>query len=250
MSRLLPFFVTAALALSSIWAGIDSYLRTETTIARDLTRALTLTAQEQPVDWLSTDTIRTFRSHLQMGELRENAYLAFCLMDQRRQQAAGTVASDTLVVTDHVQAQGYATCSAFAIWRMSDQRLSGVLALLTLITLCMSIQKKRATQTAQIKSTKALSLDITPLLYNKENGESLYTPLQSQLLDLLLSAPTHELTKQEICDALWPKKNNASETLYTLIHRIKPVLDQHSDLRIISNRGRSYRLVHKETNRA
>ena len=146
MSRLLPFFVTAALALSSIWAGIDSYLRTETTIVRDLTRALTLTAQEQPVDWLSTDTIRTFRSHLQMGELRENAYLAFCLMDQRRQQAAGTVASDTLVVTDHVQAQGYATCSAFAIWRMSDQRLSAVLALLTCIMLCMCLQKTRKVQ--------------------------------------------------------------------------------------------------------
>ena len=235
MSRLLPFFVTAALALSSIWAGIDSYLRTETTIARDLTRALTLTAQEQPVDWLSTDTIRTFRSHLQMGELRENAYLAFCLMDQRRQQAAGTVASDTLVVTDHVQAQGYATCSAFAIWRMSDQRLSAVLALLTCIMLCMCLQKTRK---AQIKLADApSSLEIASL--------SLFTPLQSQLLDLLLASPTHELTKQEICDALWPKKDNASETLYTLIHRIKPVLDQHTGFRIVSNRGRSYRLEQK-----
>ncbi len=235
MSRLLPFFVTAALALSSIWAGIDSYLRTETTIARDLTRALTLTAQEQPVDWLSTDTIRTFRSHLQMGELRENAYLAFCLMDQRRQQAAGTVASDTLVVTDHVLAQGYATCSAFAIWRMSDQRLSAVLALLTCIMLCMCLQKTRK---VQIKLADAPSSQEFASL-------SLFTPLQSQLLDLLLASPTHELTKQEICDALWPRKDNASETLYTLIHRIKPVLDQHTGFRIVSNRGRSYRLEQK-----
>ena len=235
MSRLLPFFVTAALALSSIWAGMDSYFRTEATIARDLTRALTLTAQEQPVDWLSTDTIRTFRSHLQMGELRENAYLAFCLMDQRRQKAAGTVASDTLVVTDHVQAQGYATCSAFAIWRMSDQRLAAVLALLTCIMLGMCLQKTRKVQ-MKLADTPSFQ-DVTSL--------PLFTPLQSQLLDLLLASPTRELTKQEVCDALWPKKDNASETLYTLIHRIKPVLDQHTSFRIVSNRGRSYRLEQK-----
>ena len=242
MNRLLPLFVTAALALSSIWAGVDSYLRTEASIARDLTHALALTAQEQPADWLSTDTIRSFRSHLRMDELRPKAYLAFCLMDQRRQQATGTVASDTLLVTDHVQAQGYATCSAFSIWRMSDQRLSAVLALLTLVMLWMSVRKMRTTQ---IELAEAQSQVLTSLSDQEEAREYSFTPLQSQLLDLLLASPTHELTKQEICEALWPKKDNASETLYTLIHRIKPVLDQHTDLRIVSNRGRSYRLERK-----
>ena len=86
---------------------------------------------------------------------------------------------------------------------------------------------------------------LTSLSDQEEAREYSFTPLQSQLLDLLLASPTHELTKQEICEALWPKKDNASETLYTLIHRIKPVLDQHTDLRIVSNRGRSYRLEQK-----
>ena len=53
----------------------------------------------------------------------------------------------------------------------------------------------------------------------------------------------HQLSKQEICDALWPKKPDASETLYTLIRRIKPVIELNSNLMIESERGKSYRLI-------
>jgi DNA-binding SARP family transcriptional activator len=55
-------------------------------------------------------------------------------------------------------------------------------------------------------------------------------------------SPSHLLTKKEICDALWPKKEDASETLYTLIRRLKPIVEQHSNLRITSDRGRAYEL--------
>ena len=34
-----------------------------------------------------------------------------------------------------------------------------------------------------------------------------------------------------------------SETLYTLIRRIKPVIEQNSNLMIESERGKSYRLI-------
>ena len=48
--------------------------------------------------------------------------------------------------------------------------------------------------------------------------------------------------KQEICDQLWPKKPDASDTLYTLIRRIKPIIEVHSSLKIESDRGKSYSL--------
>jgi DNA-binding winged helix-turn-helix (wHTH) protein len=53
---------------------------------------------------------------------------------------------------------------------------------------------------------------------------------------------SHSLSKQEICDRLWPKKPNASDTLYTLIKRVKPILEAYSNLKIESDRGRSYAL--------
>ena len=39
-----------------------------------------------------------------------------------------------------------------------------------------------------------------------------------------------------------PKKPDATDTLYTLIRRLKPVIEQHSDLKIESDRSKSYRL--------
>ena len=49
----------------------------------------------------------------------------------------------------------------------------------------------------------------------------------------------------EICDTLWPKKPDASETLYTLIRRLKPIIEEHSDLKIESARGKTYSLIIK-----
>ena len=49
----------------------------------------------------------------------------------------------------------------------------------------------------------------------------------------------------EICDALWPKKPDASDTLYTLIKRLKPIVEQHSGLKVESDRSKAYRLTIK-----
>ena len=53
---------------------------------------------------------------------------------------------------------------------------------------------------------------------------------------------THTLSKQDICERLWPKKPDASDTLYTLIRRIKPIVETNSRLKIESDRGRNYSL--------
>ena len=239
MNRFLPFLVTAMLALSSLWAGVESYSRAEARIAEDLTHALAQTAMERPADWLSTDTIRVFRSHLQTEQLRDRAYLAFSILDERRQPLAGAIATDTLVVAEAVRAQGYATCSPLTVLRMSDQRLAAVLLLLTLMSLFYSLRR--------VRPIVAVCVSMTPPSSSSDDSFiGLLTPMQARLVQLFMESPTRELTKQQICDALWPRKDNAAETLYTLIHRIKPILDAHTDLRIISNRGRSYRLEHKE----
>ena len=68
------------------------------------------------------------------------------------------------------------------------------------------------------------------------------TPMQQQLMEILWQSPSHQLSKAEICDALWPKKPDASETLYTLIRRLKPIIEEHSDLKIESDRGKTYGL--------
>ena len=81
--------------------------------------------------------------------------------------------------------------------------------------------------------------------YAKDGHQVQLTPMQHQLMEMFFQSPSHSLTKTEICDALWPKKPDASETLYTLIRRLKPVIEQHSDLKIESDRSKAYQLIIK-----
>ena len=67
--------------------------------------------------------------------------------------------------------------------------------------------------------------------------------MQHQLMTLFYESEDGLLTKTDICNALWPKKEDASETLYTLIKRLKPVVEKRSNLQIESLRGRAYRLI-------
>ena len=75
------------------------------------------------------------------------------------------------------------------------------------------------------------------------SGEQIrLTPMQHSLLEMFITNDTHTLSKQEICDRLWPKKPDASDTLYTLIRRIKPIIEANGALKIESDRGKSYSL--------
>lgn len=68
------------------------------------------------------------------------------------------------------------------------------------------------------------------------------TPMQQRLMEMLYHADGHHLGKQQICSELWPKKPDATETLYTLIRRIKPVIAR-AGLTITTERGKGYRLT-------
>jgi DNA-binding response OmpR family regulator len=57
------------------------------------------------------------------------------------------------------------------------------------------------------------------------------------------TSESHQLSQKDICDALWPKKDDPSETLYTLIRRLKPTIENNSRIKIESDRGRGYRLT-------
>jgi DNA-binding response OmpR family regulator len=84
--------------------------------------------------------------------------------------------------------------------------------------------------------------EATQHFYNPQGEPVHLTPMQHHLLTMFFLSPQHELSHSEIADALWPKKPDASETLYTLIRRLKVVLAQHSTLTVVVDRGRSYKL--------
>ena len=228
-----------ALIVMSGLTSVGSYRVTKQVVTDDMNRALALTMAEQQSDVISQDTIRTFNRHLQIAELRGKATIA---VDAHGQQF-----------------RAYAHCSEATIFRLSDQRPTVVFWMLTLIWAfywVFGVRGKVVVDTDQ-PSTNAHQLSpITGMLqyggmsyaereghfYDAQGQRIRLTPMQQQVMEMFFRTDNHLLTKKEICDALWPKKDDANDTLYTLIRRLKPVIEQHSDLKIESDRGKAYEL--------
>ena len=223
--------VLFALVIASSLTSIGSYNSTSRLVNEDMDRALALALAEQQSDVISQDTIRTFNSHLQIAELRGKATLA---VDTRGQKF-----------------KAYAHCSEATIFWLSDQRPAAILWVLTgFWAMLMWYRRRQSLVGEPLTVTIANRNAFGGLTYIEEDGRFYaadgnlvqLTPMQHQLMEMFFLSPSHSLTKAEICDALWPKKPDASETLYTLIRRLKPVIEQHSDLKIESDRSKAYSL--------
>ncbi|MBO4718525.1 MAG: helix-turn-helix domain-containing protein [Prevotella sp.] len=202
--------------------SFKSYQATERLVEDDMSQALASALAEQQNDVISADTIRVFNSYLQLEQLRGHAMLAV----DTRQKGFKCVAK----------------CSTATIFAMSDQRPASILWALTLIWAGFCFLRVRR-QESGVGTFGGLYLaESEGRFYDAEGRLVKLTPMQQQLMEMFFRSSSHSLTKTEICDALWPKKPDASETLYTLIRRIKPVIEAHSDLRIEVDRGRSYEL--------
>ena len=217
--------VLFGLIVASGATSFGSYRATERLVENDMCQALSSALAQQQSDVITQDTIRSFNSYLQIAELRGKATIA--------------------VDTEGRYFKAYARCSEATIFSLSDQRLTAVLWTLTLLwaTFCFYRRRQELIQMAGVLQYGGLCYAETEgAFYDAEGRHIKLTPMQQQLMEMFFRSDTHKLTKAEICDALWPKKPDASETLYTLIRRLKPVIEQHSDLKIESDRGGSYKL--------
>ena len=134
-----------------------------------------------------------------------------------------------------------ARCSAATIFLLSDQRPASILWTMAILWGLYCFWRYRKQVPLMIFGGLAYS-EHDGRFYNTMGKQVRLTPMQLQLMEMFFRSESHQLTKTEICDALWPKKDDANDTLYTLIRRLKPIIEAHSDLMIESDRGRAYEL--------
>ena len=221
----------------SFLTGFHSYSATNERVATDMDHALMLAMSAQKDEVITADTIRLFNHFLETEELRGKATLIVGTRLAEDDRLMGSAA-----VSAH--------CSRATVLAMSDQRPALLLMSLTLLwaMFCWVVMaRRRATgqlpQADLANSFGGMSY-CDGAFYASATGEPVkLTPMQLQLMEMFFLSPSHSLSKHEICDALWPKKMDASETLYALIRRLRPIVEKHSDLRIESDRSKAYRLV-------
>lgn len=149
--------------------------------------------------------------------------------------------------------QGYVNYSASDVLALTDKKVPLLLLLLALMAGCLSwflMRRKQAEATVQKENLIAfgnLTFSCDKACFYKEDQEKLrLTPQQYKVMEMFYLTSSHILARTDICEALWPGKENADETLNTLIRRLRPLIEENSNLKITTDRGRAYQLEIKE----
>lgn len=260
------------LMMTSLFSGRHSYNVARDEIAADLNQALTLTLNDRKNSIVAQDTIKAYKQlrtssadgrvfiavsderfcrYLNDRRLKDYSFITFDIVDDKFKNVEtdnSVISSDTLIITEGyggetLAVRGYARLSSAAIFGMSDQRTSSVLAISAFLWALFSFMyiRRHNSSSAEADAFGGMCYSETDNCFYGSDGSPIrFTPMQQQLMMMFWNSPNHSLTKEEICAGLWPKKEDANDTLYTLIKRIKPVVETHTELRIISDRGRSY----------
>lgn len=226
----LPILIFLFIMACAFYSSMCSYRSASDRIETDVNNALELTLAEMQCDIVSADTIRCYRNYLTISELKDTACIAMRTVRKGERQETEMVAE--------------ANCDFMTVFMLSDQRASGVLLFTGILWMMGSLwYMRRFKPELIVEGQRYGGLIYTNEKFMTSKGEQIrLTPMQHTLLEMFMLAENHSLSKQEICDRLWPKKPDASDTLYTLIKRIKPIIEAHSNLIIESNRGKSYTL--------
>ena len=226
----LPISIFLFVMLMAVVSAITSYKTTCTRISEDVNNALALTKYQMPCDVVSADTIRCYRDNITIAEIKETACLAMRTIRKGNRHETELIAE--------------ANCDFSTVLMLSDQRASASLMLVGLLWLIGStVYIRRHKPELIVQGITYGGLIFSNDRFSNATGERIhFTPMQHTLLEMFLKSDDHTLTKQEICDRLWPKKPDANDTLYTLIRRIKPIIEANSNLKIESDRGKSYSL--------
>ncbi|RHJ83563.1 helix-turn-helix domain-containing protein [Parabacteroides sp. AM08-6] len=142
--------------------------------------------------------------------------------------------------------QGYANCSPFIILTLMNKTFPLLFLFLAFISAAgfIYLHRYKSMSCHENKNTVVygnLILSCDKASFYKKDGEKLkLTPQQYELMEMFFRSSTHILSRSEICEALWPGKINADETLNTLIRRLRPLIEDNTNLKITTDRGRAY----------
>ena len=283
MKQRLPALIVFAVLLgAAVGSGYHSYNVCRDEMAADLSQALAKCLDQDACRLLPTDTIRAYAQakantegpmmmaigsrrltrHLRHKNLADAAFITFDTDGDANISPSipeGAIGSDTLTWYDdrnqtRVALRSYASVSVAGILASAD--MSGSLGLFVMALLWGSAmwlypaRRSRHSGMATITTSDRPTLNYDPQTdtFLGRGGENIHlTPMQHRLMKMFLAAPRHQLSHQTICQTLWPKKDQPADTLYALIKRLKPILEEQMNVKIECQRGRYYRLTADET---
>jgi len=250
MKPITAIIVFFSLMIPSLLLSYSNYKTTKEHIIDDVNQALAQTILYKQSDRITADTLKVYRSKLTIDQLKKTSYLIMCTDEPSNV----SFCSDTMIYKydeERLHVRAYPNCSKAAIFSMSEQTVPGMLLIVSILWGMFSIiylnHKKSLYTSIQPDNQSIVFGDITfsdsrSLFYNGNNEEIHFTPMQYAFMKILITSECKKVPVNDICKKLWPGKDNSKETLYTLVRRLKPIVESNSNVRIISDKGGYYSL--------
>ena len=250
MKPITAIIVFFSLMLPSLFLSYGNYTTAKEHIIDDVNQALAQTILYKIPDQITADTLRIYRSKLKIEQLKETSYLTICTDEPSK----SSLCSDTMSYkygNERLHIRAYPNCSKAAVFGMSEQTIPGMLFTISMLWGIFSIiyLHKKNNVSLSIKTDDQSIVfgnlrfsDSRSMFYNEHEEEIHFTPMQFAFMKMLITSEYRKMSVTEICDKLWPGKDNAKESLYTLVRRLKPVVENNSNIRIISDKGGYYSL--------
>lgn len=73
------FIIFAMLVMSAIFSSVSSYRKAQYAIVKDMNQALAQTIEERQDQWITPDTIQSYRSHLSIDMLKSTSILCYAI---------------------------------------------------------------------------------------------------------------------------------------------------------------------------
>ena len=255
MKPIVAIVVFFSLMVPSLFLGYANYATAKEHIIEDVNRALVKTVLSSPPERITADTLRVFKSNLQIKQLKETSYLSLCTDEPSKV----SFCSDTIsfrTAHERLYIRAYPNCSRATIFSLSEQTIPGALLTSSMLWGMLSLfylhRKRKCDMTAvPAKHTVLfgnLSFSASSCqFYNERKEEIYFTSMQRSFMKMLMESEDKKLSTDDICRNLWPRKENAKESLYTLVRRLKPIVESNTNLKIVADKGGYYRLSIKNT---
>ena len=229
------------LVVCAALSSMHNYKVTKDSIIQDMNQALSQTISQKENGYITPDTIINYRQHLKIDALRNRSFLYYACNNKGNVICSRKMKWHSQEYS--VEFQSYANCSTADIMGLSDQRLPASILIIGILWAALSILYFRRQYNNFVVLGNMMYVQNEHSFYDLNKTPIVMTPMQEKLMIMFFLSSNYKLSKQKICDELWPKKPDASETLYTLIRRIKPTIQTRGNLKIISERGKDYKLT-------
>lgn len=253
MKPITSIIVFLSLMIPSLFLSYGNYTTARQHIIEDVNQALAQTILYNTSEQITADTLKVFKSKLKIEALKETSYLSMCTNEPSKI----SFCSDTMSYKygdERLHVRAYPNCSKATVFSISDQTTPGCMFFISLtwglFSLAYFYRKNNSENQyeQEIPSIRFGNLSYSEarsMFYNDRHEAIYFTPMQCAFMKLLITSENKMLSIDDICVRLWPGKQNAKESLYTLVRRLKPIVENSCNMQIVSHKGGYYSLTGK-----